>query len=43
LKTGFRVPEVLRRFIPGQPERIDYVKALEQTALPERTKEKAKK
>jgi len=42
-ENGFVVPEVLRRFIPGQPERIDYVKALEQAALPDRPKEKAKK
>jgi len=42
-ENGFRVPEVLRRFIPGQPERIDYVKALEQTTLPDRAKEKGKK
>jgi hypothetical protein len=33
---------VLRRFIPGQPEHIDYVKALE-PALPDRSKDKAKK
>jgi len=43
-ENGIVVPEVLRRFIPGQPERLNFVKALpEQAALPNRLKEKAKK
>jgi hypothetical protein len=43
-QSGIVVPEVLRRFIPGQPERLNFVKVLpDQPGLPSRNKEIAKK